>query len=98
VQAARRGTYIRVLSAPQLFIEGNHRCGALLISYILVRENRPPFVVAPRSAQAFFDPSSPIKKIRKRGLIMQLRMPGLKQQFARLLKRECDPIHLLRPS
>jgi hypothetical protein len=30
--------YIHMLSQPQLFIEGNHRTGALLMSYLLVRE------------------------------------------------------------
>jgi hypothetical protein len=88
------GVYIRVLSEPQLFLEGNHRSGALLISYILLREGKPPFVVTPENAQAFFDPSTLIKKIRKRGLVMQFRMPGLKKKFARFLKQECDPRYL----
>ena len=32
------GVYVRILSKPQLFIEGNHRTGALLMSYILLRD------------------------------------------------------------
>ena len=36
------GVYVRMLSEPELFIEGNHRTGALVMSYILARENRPP--------------------------------------------------------
>ena len=36
------GAYIRSLSQPQLYIEGNHRTGALVMSYLLVREGRPP--------------------------------------------------------
>jgi hypothetical protein len=31
------GVHIRALSEPQLFIEGNHRTGALIMSYLLVR-------------------------------------------------------------
>jgi hypothetical protein len=37
--------YIYILSEPQLFIAGNHRTGALVLSYILAREGRPPFVL-----------------------------------------------------
>ncbi len=36
------GMYVRLLSRPQLFVEGNHRTGALAISYILVGGNEPP--------------------------------------------------------
>ncbi|WP_232470147.1 MULTISPECIES: hypothetical protein, partial [Methylococcus] len=31
------GVYARVLSKPQLFIEGNHRSGSLIMSYILAQ-------------------------------------------------------------
>src|SRR5262249_42489677 len=31
------GVYVRILSQPQLYIEGNHRTGALIMSYILMR-------------------------------------------------------------
>lgn len=89
------GVYIRLLSEPQLFLEGNHRTGALLISYILLREGEPPFVLTPDSAQAFFDPSTLIKKIRKRSLAMQFRMPGLKNRFGRFLQTHADPRYLL---
>jgi hypothetical protein len=39
------GVFIRLLSSPQLFIEGNHRTGALVMSYLLCREGEPPFVL-----------------------------------------------------
>src|SRR5262249_45574811 len=38
------GAYVRAISAPQLWIEGNHRAGSLLMSWILAREGRPPVV------------------------------------------------------
>ena len=52
------GVYVRMLSEPELFIEGNHRTGALVMSYILAREGRPPFVLTAASAKAYLDPST----------------------------------------
>jgi hypothetical protein len=90
------GVFIRMLSEPQLFIEGNHRTGALLMSYVLLREGKPPFVLTPQIAQAFFDLATLVKKMRKRGLVMQFRMPRLKARFAALLKQNADKQYLLR--
>lgn len=90
------GVYIRLLSEPQLFLEGNHRTGALLISYVLLRDGKPPFVVTPGNAQAFFDPSTLIKRLRKRGLTMPFRMPGLTNRFGAFLEANADPRYLLR--
>jgi hypothetical protein len=44
------GVYVRTLSEPELFIEGNHRSGALVMSYILAREGYPPFVLTAENA------------------------------------------------
>jgi len=59
------GVYVRILSQPQLYIEGNHRTGALIMSYILAREGKPPFVLTVANAKAYFDPSSLIKETKK---------------------------------
>jgi hypothetical protein len=48
----------RGVSEPQLLIEGNHRTGALVLSYILAREGRPPFVLTAENAKAYLDPST----------------------------------------
>jgi hypothetical protein len=48
------GVYIRMLSEPQLFIEGNHRTGALVMSYILARDGKPPFVLTVTPCKAVF--------------------------------------------
>ena len=50
------GVYVHALSEPQLFIEGNHRTGSLIISFMLVRAGKPPFVVKPRQCQRLFRP------------------------------------------
>jgi hypothetical protein len=46
------GAHVLILSKPQLFIEGNHRSGALVMSYLLVREDKPPFVLTMENADA----------------------------------------------
>jgi len=89
------GLYIRLLSRPQLFVEGNHRTGALVISCILVGEDEPPFVLTPDNARTYFDPSTVIKNIEKQGLAMRFRSPGLTKQLATFLAEHADRRYLL---
>jgi hypothetical protein len=88
------GVYIQVLSQPQLFIEGNHRTGALIMSWMLAREGKPPFVLSVANAKAYFDPSALVKNARKRTLKMLLERPKLVRRFADLLKSEADATHI----
>ncbi|HKC98785.1 MAG TPA: hypothetical protein VKG20_12180 [Methylomirabilota bacterium] len=88
------GLYIRLLSRPQLFVEGNHRTGALAISYVLVSENEPPFVLTPQNAATYFDPSTVIKNTEKQGLAMRFRSPGLTKQLAGFLAEHADRSYL----
>jgi len=90
------GVYIRILSEPQLFIEGNHRTGALVVSYLLMQDGQPPFVLSPENAREFFDPSSLIKSIDKREFLSHFRIPPLKKPFVRFLKRQADDAYLAR--
>ncbi|MEA4857225.1 hypothetical protein [Solidesulfovibrio sp.] len=55
------GVYVLSVSQPQLFLEGNHRTGALVASYILVQEGLPPFVLTRDNATEYFNPSTLIK-------------------------------------
>ncbi|MGZ8995054.1 MAG: hypothetical protein ACXW3P_00940 [Rhodospirillales bacterium] len=89
------GVYIRILSEPQLYIEGNHRTGALVMSYLLVREGRLPFVLTVENARGYFDPSTLITKTRKSSLAMLIRMPKTKKYFGEYLKRHTHARHLL---
>jgi hypothetical protein len=82
------GVYNRILSEPQLFIEGNHRTGALILSYMLLRGGEPPFVLTERNAAAFFNPSSLIKRTKKRNLLEQFKFNRLTRAFADFLKDE----------
>jgi hypothetical protein len=92
------GLYVRLLSRPQLFVEGNHRTGALAISYILVSGNEPPFVLTPDSAAAYFNPSTVIKNTEKQALAMRFRSPGLTRQLASFLAEHADRKYLLPES
>ena len=93
LQAA--GMFTRILSQPQLFIEGNHRTGALLMSYWLVSHGKPPFVLTAENARHFFEPASLIKKKKKKGLDKLLRLPRLAKQLARQLKQDARRSFLL---
>lgn len=89
--------YIHILSQPQLYIEGNHRTGALVMSYILARKGRPPFVLSVENAQAYFEPSTLVKETKRHSLGMLIRLPKLRKKFARLLKESADK-RFLNPS
>lgn len=88
------GVYVRILSKPQLFLEGNHRTGALVMSYLLVREGLPPFVLRPDNAEGYFNPCTVIRNTTKRSVEMLYRLPKIKKRFAAFLERQADPIYL----
>jgi hypothetical protein len=89
------GVYVRILSEPELFIEGNHRSGALVMSYILAREGYPPFVLTAENAKGYLDPSTLMTKARKKSIAMLYRMPRIKRYFAEFLREQADPKYLL---
>lgn len=91
------GLYVRALSKPQLFIEGNHRTGALLASYVLLKAGKPPFVLTVENAVAYFDPSTVIRNIDKLGPMALFRLPGIKRRFARFLEDQANPDYLTAP-
>jgi hypothetical protein len=89
------GVYVRLLSRPQLFVEGNHRTGALAMSYILLVEDEPPFVLSPENAATYFDPSRVIQDTEKQGLAMLFRAPALTRRLASFLVEHADRKYLL---
>lgn len=82
--------YVQVLSQPQLFLEGNHRSGALIMSFLLARDGKPPFVLSPENAKSYFDPSSTVKSSRKRTLKLLLQRPKLIKDLASLLQESAQ--------
>jgi len=92
------GVYVRILSEPQLFIEGNHRAGALIMSYLLAREGEPPFVLTAANAEAYFRPSALIRRTPKRAASALWRVPRLIDGFADYLRDAVDPTMLREPA
>jgi hypothetical protein len=88
------GVYVRILSQPQLYIEGNHRTGALIMSYILGRDGKAPFVLSVDNAKAYFDPSSLIKETKKTATTLLVKLPRMKKRFAHFLERHADVQYL----
>ncbi len=92
------GVYNRILSEPQLFIEGNHRTGALIMSYLLAREGQPPFVLTRKNAKGFFDPSSVVKKTKKKQFVGEIKFKRLTRDFAKFLLLQKNPDFLVVPA
>ncbi|MEE2732524.1 MAG: hypothetical protein VYA55_17015 [Pseudomonadota bacterium] len=90
------GLYIQILSQPQLFIEGNHRTAILLVSFVLVREGYPPFVLKPEFAQELLDQSTSIESLKKHSLGMWLRIAGVRRLLADTFRHHLDSRHLLQ--
>ena len=87
--------YVRLMLQPQLFVEGNHRTGALLISYILLRNKLPPFVLNLDNAKLFFEYSSNISSHRRRSVWMLLNRSQMVKQFAEYLEANSNSEYLL---
>jgi hypothetical protein len=82
------GVYVRILSKPQLFIEGNHRSGSLIVSYLLMRDGRPPFVLTVDNAAAYFNPSTVIRNLSKHGVRALFKIPKIKKKYAAFLEEQ----------
>jgi hypothetical protein len=89
------GTLIRVISKPQLYIEGNHRSATLAASWILGASGEPPFVLSVENAAGYFEPTSVIRETAKHGAVALFRLPGFRRRLARFLKSQADPRYLL---
>jgi hypothetical protein len=83
--------YIAILGQPQLFIEGNHRSGSIIASWINLANDKPPFVLSVENAVAFFQPAQEIKKFNKRALWRSLtKLPKYKKDFKLFWMKHCS--------
>ena len=89
------GVYVRMLSTPQLFIEGNHRTGVLVMSCILVAGNFSPFVLSVANARAYFEASTTLRNTHKIGPVALFRLPGIRRRLAALLRDHDGARYLL---
>lgn len=90
------GIFVRMLSKPQLFVEGNHRTGALLMSYVLMGAGLSPFVLTPENAAAYFDQSAAIRDIEKTSAPALFRLPGIARRLAQVLAAHADGRYMVR--
>ena len=89
------GVYVRMLSKPQLFIEGNHRTGALVMSYILLASGQPPFVLSVENAAAYFEPSTASGTSTSTAPPRCSACRGIRRRLAALLREHADRRYLL---
>ena len=83
------GLFTDILSQPQLFLEGNHRTGSLVMSYLLMHEGYQPFVLSYENARHFFEPAELTKTRRKKSLVDDfIYLPKQTRKVAKLLKDE----------
>jgi len=88
------GIYIRLLSQPQLFFEGNHRSGALFMSYLLSRQGTSPFVLSVDNALAYFDPSTVVKESKQSVYTQLIKLPRIEKYFVKFLKSQSQNNYL----
>ena len=89
------GVYAMVLAQPQLFIEGNHRTGVLAMSYVLVRQGQPPFVLTPENAEVYFELSADLRDTARHGPATRFRLPALVARLSGLLAENTGRRHLI---
>ncbi len=90
--------YVSVLGQPQLFIEGNHRTGSLIASWINLAANKPPFVLSVDNAIAYFAPSAEIKHFADRSTWRgRARLPKYRKAFAEFWQQHVEAKYLLPP-
>lgn len=89
-------TYVSILGRPQLFVEGNHRTGSLIASWINLNAGYPPFVLSVDNAVAYFAPSAEIKwfadKSTWRG---RARLPKYRRRFRQFWESHLDSRYVL---
>jgi len=88
-------TYVSILGQPQLFIEGNHRTGALIASWINLRAGYAPFVLSVGNAVAYFEPSAAIKRFADRSTWRgRAQLPKYRRSFRLFWEEHVDTQYL----
>ncbi|AEJ60885.1 hypothetical protein Spith_0605 [Spirochaeta thermophila DSM 6578] len=87
--------YIKCLSHPQLFVEGNHRSGNILVNYLLVSEGFPPFIVTPETGYEYLELSGAVKfSSKEKVLDTVLPLKKAKKRLMRLFREHGDARYL----
>ncbi|MCB1754404.1 MAG: hypothetical protein KDJ38_02710 [Gammaproteobacteria bacterium] len=88
------GLYLRVLSHPQLFIEGNHRTAVLMLTHLLASRGYAPFVLDGKNSREFYEISRPVTQYRKNSLRMLISFAGKAHELAGFFEQYSDPKYL----
>ena len=92
------GLYLRLQCSPQLYVEGNHRTGALILSHVLMRRRRPPLVLTPSLAGEWFALTPELQRLNRHGPGTIFQGRRLQRRLATLIRQLADPRHLAASS
>jgi hypothetical protein len=88
--------YVSIVGQPQVFMEGNHRTGSLISSWINLHAGYPPFVLSVDNALAYFASSADIKQFAdKSSWRGRRRLPTYRNSFRTCWEQLVDPKYLL---
>jgi hypothetical protein len=88
-------TYVSIVGEPQLFIEGNHRTGSLIASWINLYAGYPPFVLSADNAVDYFAPSAAIKQFANRSTWRgRQQLPKYRKSFRDFWQQHMDTRYL----
>jgi hypothetical protein len=91
--------YVSIVGQPQLFIEGNHRTGSLIASWINLWGGYAPFVLSQQNAVAYFAPSAAIKQFANRSTWRgRSQLPKYRKSFRAFWENHVDDKYVLRTS
>ena len=89
--------YVAVLGHPQLFIEGNHRTGSIIASWINMYYGYPPFVLSVKNAIPYFEPSAKIKKFADKSTWRgRSRLPKYRKSFKEFWTKNIDWTYVIK--
>ena len=89
--------YVAILGHPQLFIEGNHRTGSIISSWINMYHGYPPFVLSLKNAIPYFEPSAEIKKFADKSTWRgRSRLPKYRKSFKEFWEKNIDWDYVLK--
>ena len=90
------GFYSRMLSQPQLFLEGNHRTGNILLNYLLLSKQAIPYVISTDTAKPYLDLSGDIKFSDKgNSFDATVRLPGHSKRFRQFLESNASDRYIV---
>lgn len=85
------GTLLHIGSAPQLFLEGNHRTAPLIASWTLLLAGRPPLLISSAHAVRYFALMERVRRIERRSSWSLIRRLRLMRRLRCLVRAATNP-------